>query len=107
MKFDDGSLNVNKYRRYYSRSARSRQKTRSRVLQCIANLYERLLYSVTSGDSATGPETTETKLHEIFNYAVKWNVLLLKDETDVFLAERNLDSLSRNALVSGKALLAN
>ena len=32
--------------------------------------------------------------------------MLLLDEADVFLAERNLENLSRNALVSGEFSLA-
>ena len=33
--------------------------------------------------------------------------MLLLDEADVFLAERDLENLSRNALVSGKFFLSN
>jgi len=69
--------------------------------ECIADLYERPLYSVTSGDLGTDPEAIEQKLHRIFDYAVAWNAVLLLDEADVFLAERNLENLTRNALVSG------
>ena len=72
--------------------------------ECIADLYERPLYSVTSGDIGTDPYSIEGKLHQIFDYAVKWNAVLLLDEADVFLAERNLEDLSRNALVSGEFL---
>lgn len=57
---------------------------------------------MTSGDIGTNPEDIENKLHKIFNYAVNWNAVLLLDEAEVFLAERNLENLSRNALVSGE-----
>lgn len=70
--------------------------------ECIADLYERPLYLVTSGDIGTDLHGVESRLHEIFDYAVKWNAVLLLDEADVFLAERNLENLSRNALVSGE-----
>ena len=70
--------------------------------ECIADLYERPLYSVTSGDIGTDPHFIEGNLRQIFDYAVKWNAVLLLDEADVFLAERNLEDLSRNALVSGE-----
>ena len=63
------------------------------------------MYSVTSGDIGTDPEGIEIKLHQIFEYAVSWNAVLLLDEADVFLAERNLENLSRNALVSGETPL--
>ena len=75
--------------------------------ECIADLYERPLYSITSGDIGTDPAAVETNLHLIFQYAVTWNAVLLLDEADVFLAERNLENLSRNALVSGNLFLAN
>ena len=70
--------------------------------ECIADLYERPLYSVTSGDIGTDPRFIEEELHKIFTYAANWNAVLLLDEADVFLAERNLEDLSRNALVSGE-----
>ena len=70
--------------------------------ECIADLYERPLYTVTSGDIGTDPKTVELKLAQIFLHAVNWNAVLLLDEADVFLAERDLEKLERNALVSGK-----
>ena len=69
--------------------------------ECIADLYERPLYSITSGDIGTNPDEVEKKLHKIFDYASMWNCVLLLDEADVFLAERDLENLTRNALVSG------
>ena len=70
--------------------------------ECIADHYERPLYSVTSGDIGTDPHSIEDRLHQIFTYAVNWNAVLLLDEADVFLAERDLENLDRNALVSGE-----
>ena len=75
--------------------------------ECIADLYERPLYSVTSGDIGTDPAAVEGNPQALFQYAVAWNAVLLLDEADVFLAQRNLENLSRNALVSGKFFLAN
>ncbi|KAL8827249.1 MAG: hypothetical protein Q9191_003302 [Dirinaria sp. TL-2023a] len=68
--------------------------------ECIADLYERPLYSITSGDLGTDPETMERNLRQVFDYAVAWDAVLLLDEADVFLAERNLENFRRNALVS-------
>lgn len=73
--------------------------------ECVADLYERPLYSVTSGDVGVDPDTVEERLGEIFDHAVTWNAVLLLDEADVFLAERNLENLERNALVSGKSTI--
>ena len=42
----------------------------------------------------------EVKLKEVFNYAVAWKAILLLDEADIFLQERSIDDVNRNALVS-------
>lgn len=55
---------------------------------------------VTCGDLGTHPDTMENKLKTIFEYAFNWNAVLLLDEADVFLQERDLHDLKRNALVS-------
>jgi len=52
--------------------------------ECIADLYEKPLYSITSGDIGTDPLTLEGRLQEIFDHAVRWNAVLLLDEADVF-----------------------
>jgi hypothetical protein len=63
-------------------------------------LYERPLIAVTCGDIGTDPDVLEDKLEDVFRRAEEWGAVLLLDEADVFLAERNLESLERNALVS-------
>lgn len=55
---------------------------------------------VTCGDLGTDPATMETKLKETFERAINWNAVLLLDEADVFLQERDIHDLARNALVS-------
>ena len=40
------------------------------------------------------------KLKEVFEYAVLWKAILLLDEADIFLQERNVNDLKRNALVT-------
>lgn len=55
---------------------------------------------VTCGDLGTNPDELERRLQETFLYAVNWNAILLLDEADVFLQERDLQDLHRNALVS-------
>jgi SpoVK/Ycf46/Vps4 family AAA+-type ATPase len=42
----------------------------------------------------------ESELRNIFDRATKWNAVLLLDEADVFLQERDVRNLERNALVS-------
>lgn len=55
---------------------------------------------VTCGDLGTAPNELETRLKTTFEYAVNWNAVLLLDEADVFLQERDVHDLKRNALVS-------
>ena len=60
----------------------------------------RPLYMVTCGDLGTNPDELEKRLQRTFLYAVNWNAILLLDEADVFLQERDLQDLHRNAFVS-------
>ena len=55
---------------------------------------------ITSGDLGTDSRELEIKLRETFEYAVNWDAVLLLDEADVFLQERDVTALDRNALVS-------
>lgn len=54
------------------------------------------------GDLGLHPENVEANLGRHFELAQRWDCVLLLDEADVFLAERSLKDLNRNALVSGK-----
>ncbi|ERF69933.1 hypothetical protein EPUS_05477 [Endocarpon pusillum Z07020] len=68
--------------------------------ECIAEKQQRPLYSVSCGDLGTEPFELEKRLKEIFSYAVAWKAILLMDEADIFLQERDVHNVSRNALVS-------
>lgn len=68
-------------------------------------MYERPLIAITCGDIGTNPDVLEAKLEDVFRRAEEWGAVLLLDEADVFLAERNLESLERNALVSSMLTL--
>ncbi|KAI1773165.1 hypothetical protein F4818DRAFT_423433 [Hypoxylon cercidicola] len=52
------------------------------------------------GDLGTNPGSLEFKLAEIFDAAIRWDAILLLDEADVFLQDRDYENLNRNALVS-------
>ena len=58
------------------------------------------LYTISCGDLGTEPELLEVKLKEVFEYAVTWKAILLLDEADIFLQERDVQDVKRNALVS-------
>ncbi|ODA81303.1 hypothetical protein RJ55_04268 [Drechmeria coniospora] len=68
--------------------------------ECVAEKKMRPLYMVTCGDLGTDPDKLEMRLQETFIHAVHWKAILLLDEADVFLQERDLYDLKRNALVS-------
>ncbi|KAK5263386.1 hypothetical protein LTR96_011203 [Exophiala xenobiotica] len=58
------------------------------------------LYNVCVGDLGTNAEDLEKDLIEITSLAHKWKAIILIDECDVYLAERSLQDVQRNALVS-------
>lgn len=68
--------------------------------ECVAEREQRPLYTISCGDLGTEPEQLEARLKEVFEYAVAWKAILLLDEADIFLQERNLNDLKRNALVT-------
>lgn len=58
-----------------------------------------LTWQISAGELGTSVEKLETQLPLIFQRADKWNAVLL-DEADVFLEQRSLHDVHRNALVS-------
>ncbi|KAI4945209.1 hypothetical protein J4E91_008188 [Alternaria rosae] len=62
------------------------------------------MYSITSGELGTDIEQTDVQLRTIFTRAKAWDAIILLDEADVFLAQRNATDLKRNAYVSGRCL---
>ncbi|KAK7921482.1 hypothetical protein PG985_009504 [Apiospora marii] len=61
--------------------------------ESVAELAEKPLFRVTCGDIGTKPE-------EVLYLGKIWNCIVLIDEAEVFLEQRSLDNLERNALVS-------
>ncbi|KAL8941963.1 MAG: hypothetical protein Q9216_001943 [Gyalolechia sp. 2 TL-2023] len=68
--------------------------------ECVAEAFGKPLYQVTCGEIGTRPDHLEGRLDEIFDDAVTWGAILVLDEADVFLQERDYENLERNALVS-------
>jgi SpoVK/Ycf46/Vps4 family AAA+-type ATPase len=68
--------------------------------EAIAEHLKRPLYIVSSPELSTVPSQLESKLSEILNLATTWDAIVLIDEADVFLEQRSLHDLTRNALVS-------
>ncbi|KAK3903634.1 hypothetical protein C8A05DRAFT_43158 [Staphylotrichum tortipilum] len=70
------------------------------TVEAVALEYEKPLFSITSGDLGSTPDAVESSLTEIFHLANVWDCVLLLDEADVFLEEREKSNLKRNAVVS-------
>lgn len=68
--------------------------------EAVAEIAEKPLYRVTCGDIVTKPEDAEKYLESALHLGKIWGCVVLLDKADVFLEERSLDQLERNALVS-------
>jgi hypothetical protein len=72
--------------------------------EAVAQKYEKPLFPITCGDLGFTPEGVEKSLKEFFRLAHLWDCVLLLDEAEVFITQRDKNDLQRNALVSGKLL---
>lgn len=68
--------------------------------ESVAEIAEKPLYRVTCGDVGTKPEAVEKYLESVLHLGRIWGCVVLLDEADVFLEQRSLEDLERNALVS-------
>ncbi|PNP47070.1 hypothetical protein THARTR1_10575 [Trichoderma harzianum] len=68
--------------------------------ESVAEIARRPLYPVTCGDIGTTPEDVENYLESVLYLGKTWGCVVLLDEADVFLEQRSLEDLHRNALVS-------
>ncbi|KAI1483384.1 hypothetical protein F4774DRAFT_367390 [Daldinia eschscholtzii] len=66
----------------------------------IAEHFEKPLFQITCGDLGITPIDVQTELERNFSLASRWGCILLLDEADVFLAQRERKDLTRNALVA-------
>lgn len=68
--------------------------------ESVAEIAEKPLYRVTCGDVGTKAEDVEKYLESVLHLGKIWECVVLLDEADVFLEQRSLEDLQRNALVS-------
>ena len=59
-----------------------------------------LTWQISAWELGTSVEKLEAQLPLIFQRADKWNAVLLLDEADVFLEQRSIHDVHRNALFS-------
>jgi hypothetical protein len=67
--------------------------------EAVAELLHKPLYSVGVGELGVDTETLEAKLRAILDVATIWDAVLLLDEADIFLEERDDHNIQRNAMV--------
>ncbi|KAG6908079.1 hypothetical protein DXG01_006214 [Tephrocybe rancida] len=60
----------------------------------------RPLYVIGGGDLGTSAAALDSALDNIFDVATAWKAIVLIDEADVFLEQRSLHDLERNAMVA-------
>ena len=69
--------------------------------ECIADFTERPLLSLTCSDIGVEPEVIEDNLLKWFKLAESWGAILLIDEADIYLEQRQVQDIKRNHLVAG------
>jgi len=70
------------------------------IAESVAEIAEKPLYRVTCGDVGTKAEDVERYLESVLHLGKIWGCVVLLDEADVFLEQRSLEDMERNALVS-------
>lgn len=68
--------------------------------EAVAEITNRPLYSVSAGELGVDPKSVDENLTKILELSHRWNAVLLLDEADVFLQQRDMYDVNRNALVS-------
>ncbi|RDX52360.1 P-loop containing nucleoside triphosphate hydrolase protein [Lentinus brumalis] len=61
---------------------------------------KRPLYVVGGGDLGTSASDLDAALNRVFDIATSWKAIVLIDEADVFLEQRSLHDMERNAMVA-------
>lgn len=69
--------------------------------ECIADYTKRPLLSLTCSDIGVEPTKVERSLIYWFDMAQAWGAIVLIDEADIFMEERQPQDLARNHLVAG------
>ena len=72
---------------------------KSLTVECLARHMGRPLLSLKMTDIGTD-QSAEQKLSVWLDFAQRWNAIVLLDEADTFLEQRNIHDLERNALVA-------
>lgn len=69
------------------------------LAESVAEVLKKPLYSVSVGELGTNPDGLEERLRTILDVATIWDAVVLLDEADIFLEERDEKDIARNAMV--------
>ncbi|SPO04177.1 uncharacterized protein DNG_06860 [Cephalotrichum gorgonifer] len=69
--------------------------------ECIADYTERPLLSLTCSDIGVDPKDIEQNLLKWFKLAERWGAIILIDEADIYMEQRQVQDIERNHLVAG------
>jgi hypothetical protein len=75
------------------------------TVECIAKWTKRPLLSVSAADLGTAEIYMEQRLVKLLDQAAMWGAIVLIDEAEVYLEQRQSRDITRNALVTGKLTL--
>lgn len=67
--------------------------------ETIAELLHRPLYAISVGELGVTPDQLEARLRIILDVALTWNAVILLDEADIYLEERDEHDIMRNSMV--------
>jgi len=70
--------------------------------EAVADKSRRPLYYLQAEDLGTDAAKLGPKIKKVFEMATEWDAVILLDEADVFMAERDPGDIARNELVSSK-----
>jgi hypothetical protein len=70
------------------------------MAESVAQRLSRPLLVLTVADIGTDPDEIEVNLDKMFKLSRGWNTVVLIDEADIYLEERQIVDLHRNAIVA-------
>lgn len=68
--------------------------------EAVAEVTHKPLYSISAGELGTTADVVERRLLRALELAHMWDAVMLLDEAEVFLQQRTVSDLQRNALVA-------
>lgn len=72
------------------------------ITESVADYTQSPLYIVSCGELGVDVKSVEENLSSIIQLATAWNAIILIDEADVLLEQRNANNLVQNGLIAGK-----